>query len=195
MARTKYTSGDPVTTHDGVEYTTKNSNETGKRTTHYTNEVPDGPTSTTYQDTEQHLFAFPDLLVGDKVLEIGAKYTNNQIAAKIADAAVENGPILTESGVAHRVRSAVAKRAQEQNVEYDDVMATFKESRKSNGVATRAPRVPKAKQTGKKTLAGPAVDDDDEADDQSATYKEDSGGERKGSPGSELTELESDAEA
>lgn len=76
-------------------------------------------------------------------------------------------------------------------------MATFKESRKSNGVATRAPRVPKAKQTGKKTLAGPAVDDDDEAEDQSATDKEDSGGEgeRKSSPGSELTELESEAEA
>ena len=130
MARTKYTSGDPVTTHDGVEYTTNNSTDNGKRTTHYTNEGPGGPTSTTYQDTEQHLFAFPDLLVGDEVLEIGAKYTNNQISAKIAAAAVENGPTLTESGVAHRIRRALAKKAKELNISVAEVKATFKQSRK-----------------------------------------------------------------
>jgi hypothetical protein len=128
--RTKFTSGDKVTTHDGVEYTTKGSDETGKRVTHYTNEGSDGPTSTTYQDTEQHVFAFPDFIVGDKALEIGAKYTNNQISAKIAAAAVENGPTLTESGVAHRIRRALARKAKELNISVAEVKATFKQSRK-----------------------------------------------------------------
>lgn len=192
--RTKFTSGDPVTTHDGVEYKTKGFPETGKRITHYTNEGPGSPTSTTYQDTEQHLFAFPDLLVGDKVLEIGAKYTNNQISAKITASAVENGPLLTESGVAHRIRKAIEKRALKQKVSYDEMMATWKESRKSNGVATRAARVPKARQTRQTTLNGAAVEDDDETE-QSAAYEKDFGGERKNSAVSELTEFESDAEA
>ena len=195
--RTKFTSGDPVTTHNGAEYTTRGSAETGKRITHYTNEGLSGPTSKTYQDTEQHLFVFPDLLVGDKVLEIGAKYTNNQISAKITTAAVENGPLLTESGVAHRVRKAIEKRALEQNVSYDEMMATWKESRKSNGVATRAARVPKGRQTRQTTLAGAAMEarDDDEVEEQSATYEKDFGEERKNSVVSEMTEFESDDEA
>lgn len=193
--RTKFTSGDPVTTHNGVEYTTKGSDKTGKRTTHYTNEGSGGPTSTTYQDAEQHLFAFPDLLVGDKVLEIGAKHTNNQISAKITTAAVENGPLLTESGVAHRVRKAIEKRALEQNVGYDEMMATWKESRRSNVVATRAARVPKDRQTRQTTLAGAVDEDADEVDEQSAAYDKDFGKERKNSVISEMTEFESDTEA
>jgi hypothetical protein len=195
MRRTKFTTGDRVTTHNGVEYTTKGSDETGKRITHYTNEGPSGPTSTTYQDTEQHLFAFPDLLVGDKILEIAAKYTNNQISAKITAAAVEGGQLLTESGVAHRVRSAIAKRALEQNASYDDVNTAFKQSRKSNGVPTRKPRVPRAKKLDQASLAGSVIEDDDEVDGQSAAHEQDSGGEKKGSEGSEVTELESNAEA
>lgn len=193
--RTKFTSGDPVTTHNGVEYTTKGSEKTGKRTTHYSNEGFSGPTSTTYQDTEQHLFAFPNLLVGDKVLEIGAKYTNNQISAKITAAAVKNGPLLTESGVAHRVRKGIEKRALEQNVSYDEMMATWKELRNSNGVATRAARVAKGRQTRQITLAGEVDEDDDEVDEQSAAYEKDFGKERKNSVISEMTEFESDTEA
>lgn len=196
--RTKFTSGDPVTTHNGAEYTTKGSAETGKRITHYTNEGLSGPTSKTYQDTEQHLFVFPDLLVGDKVLEIGAKYTNNQISAKITAAAVENGPLLTESGVAHRIRKAMAKRALEQNVSYEEVEAAFRESRQSNGVATRAARVPKDRQTRQTTLTGGAAieaRDDGEVDEQSAAYEKDFGEERKNSVVSEMTEFESDDEA
>ena len=193
--RTKFTSGDPVTTHDGVEYTTKGFAKTGKRITHYTNEGPGSPTSTTYQDTEQHLFAFPDLLVGDKILEIGAKYTNNQISAKITAAAVENSPVLTESGIAHRIKTAMAKKALEQNVSVDDFKETFKQSRRSNGVATRAARVPRAKKPGQMTLTGTSVKDDDEADEQSAAYEQDFGGERKNSAISEMTEFESDEEA
>jgi hypothetical protein len=195
MRRTKFTTGDPVTTHNGVEYTTEGSDDPGKRTTHYTNEGPSGPTSTTYQDTEQHLFAFPDLLVGDKILEIAAKYTNGQMSAKITAAAVENGTLLTESGVAHRVRSALKKRAAEQNVSLIDVNKAFKQLRESNGVPTRKPRVPRAKKTDQASLAGSAVEDDDEVDGQSAAHEQDSGGEKKGSEGSEVTELESDAEA
>jgi len=194
--RTKLTSGDAVTTHDGVEFTTKGFPVTGKRVTHYTNEGPGGPTSTTYQDTEQHLFAFPDLLVGDKVLEIGAKYTNNQIAAKIAAAALPNGPVLTESGVAHRIRRAMANKAKEQGISVADVKAAFKASRQSNGVPTRAPRVPKAKSNGESSLTGAAVDDDDGSDGQFAATKEDIDGEKKeGSVGSEVAESESGAEA
>lgn len=195
--RTKFTSGNPVTTHNGAEYTTKGSAETGKRITHYANEGSSGPTSKTYQDTEQHLFAFPDLLIGDKVLEIGAKYTNNQISAKITAAAVENGPLLTESGVAHRIRKAMAKRALEQNVSYEEVEATFRELRQSNGVATRAARVPKGRQTRQATLAGAAIEarDDGEVDEQSAAYEKDFGEERKNSVVSEMTEFESDDEA
>jgi hypothetical protein len=195
MRRTKFTTGDPVTNHDGVEYTTKDSDEPGKRTTHYTNKGPSGPTSTTYQDTEQHLFAFPDLLVGDKMLEIGAKYTNNQISAKINAAAVENGQLLTESGVAYRVRSAMKRRAREQNVSLASVNAAFKQSRRSNGVPTRKPRVPRAKKTGQAALAGPTFEVDDEVDGQSAAHEQCSGGEKEASEASEVTELESGAEA
>lgn len=193
--RTKFTTGDPVTTHNGVEYTTKGSAETGKRVTHYTNEGSSSPTSTAYQDTEQHLFAFPDLLVGDKILEIGVKYTNNQISARITAAAVENGPLLTESGVAHRIRTAMAKRALEQNVDYDEIEATFRESRKSNGVATRAARKQKVKSNGQSTFTGPSVDNDDDADEQSSAYEKDFSEERKNSVVSEMTEFESDDEA
>ena len=64
---------------------------------------------------------------------------------------------------------------------------------RSNGVATRRPRVPR--QTGQPTPTGPAVDDDDEGDDQSIVSKEDVGGEEKNSAGSEMTELESEVEA
>ena len=193
--RTKFASGDPVTTHDGIEYTTKGFPKIGKRVTHYTNEGPGSPTSTTYQDTEQHLFAFPVLLIGDKVLEIGSKYTNHQISAKITAAAVENGHLLTESGVAHRIRKAIEKRALEQNVSYDEMMATWKESRKSNGVATRAAHVKRAKPKGQSILNGPAFDDDDDADEQSATYERDFGEDRRNSAVSEMTEFESDTEA
>jgi hypothetical protein len=195
MRRTKFTTGDPVTTYNGVEYTTKDSDEPGKRTTHYTNKSPSGSTPTTYQDTEQHLFAFPDLLVGDKMLEIGAKYTNNQISAKINAAAVEGDTLLTESGVAHRVRSAMKKRAREQNVSLADVNTAFKQSRRSNGVPTRKTRVPRAEKTGQAALADPTVEDDDEVDGQSAAHEQDSDGEKKGFEGSEMTELESGAEA
>ena len=66
---------------------------------------------------------------------------------------------------------------------------------RSNGVATRRPRVPRVKQTDQSTPTGAAVDDDDEGDDQSTGSKEGSGGESKNSAGSEMTELESEAEA
>lgn len=193
--RTKFTSGDPVTTHDGVEYTTKGFAETGARVTHYTNQGPGGPTSTTYQDTEQHLFAVPSLLVGAKILEIAEKYTNTQIAAKIAAAAVGNDAVLTESGVAHRVRRALAAKAREKGVSVTTVSKAFKASRKLNGVPTRAPRVSRAAATGRSTATGPTGGDDDETASQAAAYEEDFGVKRAGSVVSEMTELESEAEA
>jgi hypothetical protein len=210
--RTKFTSGPPVTNHDGVEYATTDSAETSRRITHYTNEGPGGPTSTTYQDTEQHLFAMPDLLVGDKVLKTAEKYTNKQIAAKIAAAAVGDVPVLTESGVAHRVRRALKAKAQSENVKLAELSAAFKASRRSNGVPTRRARVSRAKPTGLSTPNIPTVDDnddDEEGDDeegasdndneesasQSAAYKEDFGEEKKSSVVSEMTELENDGEA
>ena len=59
---------------------------------------------------------------------------------------------------------------------------------RSNGVATRRPRV--SRQTGQSAPTGTAVDDDDEGEDQSTVSKEDVGGEEKNSAGSEMTELE-----
>jgi hypothetical protein len=195
--RTIFTSGPSVTTHDGVEYTTKGYTNTGHRITHYTNEGPGGPTSTTYQDTEQHLFAMPDLLAGGKILEIAEKYTNKQMAAKIAAAAVGEAPVLTGSGVAHRVRRALKAKAQADNVKVTELKAALNASRKSNGVPTRAARVSRAKPTELSTLTIPTVDDDDGDEDsdndeepisQLAAHKKDVGGEKKNSVVGETTE-------
>jgi hypothetical protein len=195
--RTIFTSGPSVTTHDGVEYTTKGYTDTGHRITHYTNEGPGGPTSTTYQDTEQHLFAMPDLLAGGKILEIAEKYTNKQTAAKIAAAAVGEAPVLTGSGVAHRVRRALKAKAQADNVKVTELKAALNASRKSNGVPTRAARVSRAKPTELSTLTIPTVDDDDGDEDsdndeepisQLAAHKKDVGGEKKNSVVGETTE-------
>ena len=51
------------------------------------------------------------------------------------------------------------------------------------------------KKPGQMTLTGTSVKDDDEADEQSAAYEQDFGGERKNSAISEMTEFESDEEA
>jgi hypothetical protein len=201
--RTIFTSGPSVTTHDGVEYTTKGYTDTGHRITHYTNEGPGGPTSTTYQDIEQHLFAMPDLLAGEKILEIAEKYTNKQMAAKIAAAAVGEAPVLTESGVAHRIRRALKAKAQAENVKVTEPKAALNASRKSNGVPTRAARVSRAKPTELSTPTIFTVDDDDGDEDsdndgesisQLAAHKKDVGGEKKNSVVGEMTESESGAE-
>ena len=89
----------------------------------------------------------------------------------------------------------MAKRALEQNVDYDEIESTFRESRKSNGVATRAARKQKVKSNGQSTFTGPSVDNDDDADEQSAAYEKDFSEERNNSVVSEMTEFESDDEA
>jgi len=92
----------------------------------------------------------------------------------------------------------MAKRALEQNVSYEEVEAMFRESRQSNGVAIRAARVPKGRQTRQTTLTGATVEeleDDDGVDEQTSAYEKDFGEERKNSVVSEMTEFESDDEA
>lgn len=195
--RTKFTSGPPVTTHNGFEYTTAGFAETSRRVTHYTNQDPDGPTSTNYQDTEQHLFAIPSLLVGDKLLRLAETYSNKQISDKITATVTGNSPTLSTSSVASRIRAALASRAKEQGITVAVAKAIFRAARKANGVQIRAARVgvSDTKTNDKSALTS----DTDESDRQSDAYEEDFGGKRDGHvPDSELsdmTELETDKEA
>ena len=185
---------------------TKGFPEAGTHITHYTNEGAGGPTSTTYQDTEQHLLTMPDLLSGAKILMVAEKYTNTQLAAKIAAAAIGNNPVLTESGVAHRFRRALKSKALAEKVSVSEVTAASKDARKSNGVQTLAARVSRAGSKRQSVSTGPVVDDD-ESDSQSlptgravhdvqtasqlAAYEEDFGGEEAEK---EKTEFASDVE-
>lgn len=71
------------------------------RVTHYRNGVSGIPSSTTYQDTEQHLFAFPALLTGSKTLKIAETRYNKQISSEVSAARVTaDGPLLIGAAVA-----------------------------------------------------------------------------------------------
>jgi len=106
----------------------------GSTVTHYRNEGAGSPTSTTYQDTEQHLFAFPALLTGSKLLKIAETRSNQQISDVVTAARVgASNPGLTGAAVASRVRAALNDRAAETGITLEEAQAAFAAVRKANG--------------------------------------------------------------
>lgn len=163
--RVKYTSGPPVAGHNGQEAIALPA-DAGKRTTHYTIEGPGVPTSAKYKETDQHGFADSSLLVGERLLRVGLKYSNQQISEQIT---VHKGAALGRSGVARRIRAALVARATSQGTTASEASVAFVQARKANGIQTRAQKV-------------------DASGDKAA-------GEVSDSEHSELTEFETDVEA
>lgn len=163
--RVKYTSGPPVTGHNGQEAIAL-PDDAGKRITHYTLEGPGVPNPANYEETEQHGFADSSLLVGERLLRVGLNYSNQQISEQIN---VHKGAALGRSGVARRIRAALVARATSQGTTASEASAAFVKARQANGIQTRAQKV--------------AASDDKAA------------GEVSDSELSELTEFETDAEA
>jgi hypothetical protein len=145
----------------------------GQYATHWKSSLPGGPTPCNYKDHELHLFAFPHLLFGDKLLKLAEICTNKQIDDKIVAAAVGDAAdqkIITIAGIANRIRTALGARAREQGVTVAEVTGAFRARRKANGVPIRNARVSKAASDGKPKLTirirRPIKDDDKEADDE-----------------------------
>jgi hypothetical protein len=140
--------------------------------THWKSSLPGGPTPSNYQDHELHLFAFPHLLFGEKLLKLAEIYTNKQIDDKIVAAAVGDAAdrkIITIAGIANRIRTALGARAREQGVTVAEVTEAFRATRKANGVPIRNARVSKAASDGRPKLTirirRSIKNDDKEADD------------------------------
>lgn len=165
--RTKFTSGPPVTTHDGELFTTKGfeGHDHGVRTTHYVNEGSGNMSSKHYQDSEQHAFAVPSLLVGNRLLTIAEARSNKQISMEVTTAAIRSGLLLSATAVAGRIKAAIALRAQELGISVSEAQATLVAKRKANGVQVRA--APK-----KKTDAG-STSGMNEGDGQLQAFDED----------------------
>lgn len=214
MLRTKFTSGPPVTNRVTVGGNTeykRSSTDKNVRVTHYKHKGAVKPILTTYEDTEEHLFAVPSLFIedDDEMLKIGARYTDTQLANKIAAAAAAVGkkPVLGESGVRHRIRRALVAKAKERNTTVAEQTMTFKAARKANGVPVRAARKPRAKKAqlpkAEPTEQKLPTSRGGEFKRQSAAHKNDFGGEGaannmsdvEDSDISEMTELETDDEA
>jgi hypothetical protein len=156
--RTKYTSTAPD----------------GTNVTHYTHEGTGCPTSTTYQDHEKHLLAFPALLVGENILKMAETTSNQHISEKVTAARVTpDGPFLTGAAVASRIRAALKSRAAKAGVTLQDAQDALAAIRQANGI-----RVLKTglKRTGKEVKSAVAAEGTGDASD------------------SELSELETDNE-
>jgi hypothetical protein len=148
----------------------------GTSVTHYTHEGAGGPTSTTYQGHEKHLFAFPALLVGENLLKTAETRSNQKISDEVSAARVTaDGPLLTGAEVASRITSALESRTGETGITLQDAQHTFAAIRKTNGVLFIKFGL---KRTGKNESSATAVEDSAMADTSD----------------SELSELETDDE-
>jgi len=149
----------------------------GSTVTLYTHESAGAPTSLTYESHEKHLFAFPALLVGEKLLKLAETNSNQQISDKVSQARkIADGPLLSGAAVASRIRGALKIRAAETKVTLEAAQDALATIRKANGI-----RVLKTglKRTGKEEKSAAAV--------EGASAKEDSSD-------SELSELETEDE-
>ena len=149
----------------------------GTSVTQYTYQGAGMPTSTTYQDSEKHLFAFPARLVGENLLKVAETRSNQKISDEIA--AAQKGPVayhsnLTAAAVASRIRKAIQIRAEKTGVTVNQAQDAFGAIRKANDI-----RVFKAGLT----RAG-----------KSAAAVEEGSEKKEDSSDSELSELETDTE-
>jgi hypothetical protein len=134
--------------------------------THWTSSIPGGPLPSNYEDHELHLFAFPELLKGDKLLKVAERYTNKQIndniiAATVGDALEKK--IITIAGIANRITTALGQKAKQDGITVAEVTKAFRAARKANGIPIREAKVKEAASDGNDTL--PVRNDDDDADD------------------------------
>jgi hypothetical protein len=130
----------------------------GTSITHYTCGGTGAPTSKTYQDSEQHLFAFPALLVGQNLLKVAETRSNKNISDEVA--AAQKGPVtatsyLSGAAVGGRIRTALKVRAAEAGITLQDAQEALAAIRQANGI-----RVLKTglKRTGKKAKAAVAAE-------------------------------------
>jgi hypothetical protein len=140
--------------------------------THWTSSIPGGPLPSNYEDHELHLFAFPKLLKGDKLLKVAERYTNKQINDKIIAATVGDAlekKIITIAGIANRITTALGQKAKQDGITVAEVTKAFRAARKANGVPIREAKITTAASDGKATLlvvlALPALKDNEEGDD------------------------------
>jgi hypothetical protein len=140
--------------------------------THWTSSIPGGPLPSNYEDHELHLFAFPKLLKGDKLLKVAERYTNKQINDKIIAATVGDAlekKIITIAGIANRITTALGQKAKQDGITVAEVTKAFRAARKANGIPIREAKITTAASDGKATLlvvlALPALKDNEEGDD------------------------------
>jgi hypothetical protein len=107
----------------------------GSTVTYYTHEGPGGPTSTTYQDHEKHLLAFPGLLTGENLLNIAETRSNQQLSDDVTAARKSaDGPLLSSAQVAIRITAALQSRAEEIGITLQQAQSAYTAIRKGNGV-------------------------------------------------------------
>jgi hypothetical protein len=170
--RTKYTS----TASDGTAVI------------HYTHQGPGAPTSSTYESHEKHLFAFPALLVGDKLLDIAETRSNQQISDAFSNAhKTADGQLLSGAAVASRIKRALKVRANKTNKTLSEVQVDFAAVRKANGIKALAPGYTRKSAKGKSIVKTTSTLSVQGAVSESIEKQEDSSD-------SELSELESEDE-
>lgn len=132
----KFTSGPPVTTSNHYEFYSIGPSPC---TTHWTNQGHgSGPSP---GETEKHLFAVPDLLVGQDLLKFAVKPSSNQIADRVISAARAGGVNvvpLTRAVIFDRLNSALQAQARAKGISLGEAQADFNAHRALNGVRTIA---------------------------------------------------------
>jgi len=146
----------------------------GTRVTHYTHEGSGGPTSTTYQDHEKHLFAFPALLEGSKLLKIAETRSNQQISDAVTAARVANSnPGLTGAAVASRIRAALNDRAAETGTTLQEAQAAFAAVRKANGLRVHESGLKRASRKKPNTTVEETPEKKDASDSELSEFETD----------------------
>lgn len=161
----------------------------GSTVTHYRNEGAGGPTSTTYQHTDQHTFAFPARLTGAKILKIAESLSYQDISEKVSEARVTaDGPLLSGAAVASRIRAALKIEATEIGKTLREAQTDFAAIRKSNGIKVHVPGYTrmssKAKSAAKSASTGKEASVKKSMEEKNDAFSSDS----------ELSELETDTE-
>lgn len=111
------------------------------RVTHDTNQGLGGPGPTDYKGTEQHLFAFPDDLVGSALLKIAVRYSNNSIIDRVAAATAAaglEGTRLSRALISDRINNALQAQARAKGISLGEAQRQFTKLRTANGVRTIA---------------------------------------------------------
>lgn len=85
--------------------------------------------------TESHIFANPNLAVGDVMLWLAEQYGNTQIVERMK--AGNPNRILNISTIGTRINRALHAKAKEQGIAYEHLRALFDQRRKTNGAVNK----------------------------------------------------------